>query len=492
MAPRAGPWDYGHNRCEVNRCGFTSESSAVEAGSEYYYNPHGCGWTVTDPAHWGTPNNQTSGSCGSSQHYPKFAWGVEYINTRPYSIERYITPSNSPACSHALVDGFWIYRRRTVACPPWHTWDGFRCHLAGPNLDKNNECSIGGDNTHPIHARIGNSLWPAADVTGSGLYPLRFQRFYSSSDFWEKAGLGEHWRHTYARRVSLVESTHVTTVTVLRPKGNRTYFNLDSGSWVSDPDITARLDRLSDANGNPTGWRYTDKNDVTEEYDNEGRLIKLTDRSGHERSLEYDIYTRLNRVSDGFGHELTFSYDAENRIETVTAPDGGQYRYDYDGTGNLISITYPDDTPGDDTDNPVQQYLYENAGFPHALTGILDENGNRTATWTYDGAGRATTSKHADATDNVSLVYNANGTTTVSDALGKQTLFHFQLIHGVYKVSLEERQATATEPAASRLYTYDANGFLQSKTDWNGHLTTYRPPDLVRSHCNNPIAANPA
>ena len=31
-----------------------------------------------------------------------------------------------------------------------------------------------------------------------------------------------------------------------------------------------------------------------------------------------------------------------------------------------------------------QTYLYENAALPSALTGILDENGKRYATWTYD------------------------------------------------------------------------------------------------------------
>ncbi|CAM9187122.1 unnamed protein product, partial [Phaeothamnion confervicola] len=34
-------------------------------------------------------------------------------------------------------------------------------------------------------------------------------------------------------------------------------------------------------------------------------------------------------------------------------------------------------------------YLYENPAFPQALTGIVDESGQRFATFSYDSYGRA-------------------------------------------------------------------------------------------------------
>ena len=38
-----------------------------------------------------------------------------------------------------------------------------------------------------------------------------------------------------------------------------------------------------------------------------------------------------------------------------------------------------------------QSYLYENSTLPFALTGIIDEDGNRYATWTYDSSSRGLT-----------------------------------------------------------------------------------------------------
>ena len=65
-------------------------------------------------------------------------------------------------------------------------------------------------------------------------------------------------------------------------------------------------------------------------------------------------------------------------------PDGGIYAYAYDANNNLISVTHPD--------GGVRQYVYGNASFPNALTGIIDENGKRYASWTYDAQGRAISS----------------------------------------------------------------------------------------------------
>ncbi|MEJ1970025.1 MAG: hypothetical protein WDN03_15540 [Rhizomicrobium sp.] len=52
-------------------------------------------------------------------------------------------------------------------------------------------------------------------------------------------------------------------------------------------------------------------------------------------------------------------------------------------------MTYPDATPSP-SDNPVVTYLYEDAATvnAYAITGIIDENGHRYATWAYDGQGR--------------------------------------------------------------------------------------------------------
>ena len=63
-----------------------------------------------------------------------------------------------------------------------------------------------------------------------------------------------------------------------------------------------------------------------------------------------------------------FSYQ-NGLLDTVTSPLG-VITYAYTG-GNLASVTYPDAR--------TVQYVYEDPGYPHHLTGIIDENGVRYA-----------------------------------------------------------------------------------------------------------------
>ncbi len=54
--------------------------------------------------------------------------------------------------------------------------------------------------------------------------------------------------------------------------------------------------------------------------------------------------------------------------------------------------------------------------------------------------------------------------------LSKDTSYHFTTLHGVEKVTQVEEHATASCAGANQNYTYDANGYLASKTDWQGRI----------------------
>ncbi|MES9907611.1 MAG: hypothetical protein ABW150_03775 [Candidatus Thiodiazotropha sp.] len=124
----------------------------------------------------------------------------------------------------------------------------------------------------------------------------------------------------------------------------------------------------------------------------------------------------MARVTGPFGRELNITYNASNQIISIITPDG-ELQYDYDEVGNLASVTYPD--------GRAVTYHYEDANYPHNLTGITDENDSRYATWTYDSNGRVISSEHAGETDKVELTYNSDGSTTVSDMLGAERTYHF-------------------------------------------------------------------
>jgi YD repeat-containing protein len=187
----------------------------------------------------------------------------------------------------------------------------------------------------------------------------------------------------------------------------------------------------------------------------------------------------LTSVVDSYGRTLTFTY-ANGVMQTMTDPDGRVYTYSYttglavNNPNQLSQVTYPDDT--------TVQYLYEDARFPYALTGIIDENGNRFASWTYDSARRAISSQHAGGADATTISYNLTvfmgiqlgGTVTVTNPLGKVVVHNITPNQGMLKPSGVNELASANTPAASTSITYDGNGYVASEQDKNSNITVYQ------------------
>lgn len=180
----------------------------------------------------------------------------------------------------------------------------------------------------------------------------------------------------------------------------------------------------------------------------------------------------MSTITGPYGRKLSFTYDTNGRINGMTDPAGGVYAYSYDANNNLASVTYPG--------GGTRVYHYELAASPHVLTGISDENGNRFATWGYDAQGRAILSEHAGGANRTQIAYNADGTTSVTDALGTTRTYRFKTVLGVAKsAGLDQPAGAGCGPAASQI-DYDANGNVASRTDFNGVKTTYSY-DLARN-----------
>jgi YD repeat-containing protein len=334
---------------------------------------------------------------------------------------------------------------------------------------------------NPIHLGIGEKYQIEKDYTGKD--DLDFTRYYHSSVFAPRGGLGFSWRHAYDRKISVLNSATFTFAYITRASGKQFSYQLAAGLWRAEGDINDILIHLTDADGNITGWQLTDgETDEIETYNVSGKLVSIADRTGLTQTLTYsDASTPaavaptaglLLRVTDAFGHQLNFTYDASSRIDTMTDPAGGVYGYDYDSNNNLVSVTYPDGSS--------KTYHYENAAFPHALTGITDENGNRFASFSYDTQGRAISSEHAGGAERVSLLYNADGSTMVTDALGTARTYQFQTILGVVKPKGQSQPGGSGCGASASALSYDANGNVSSRTDFNGNRTDYSY-DLARN-----------
>ncbi len=316
---------------------------------------------------------------------------------------------------------------------------------------------------NPINAAVGNKYQPETDFVAAAHTELELRRFYNSQDTTASA-FGANWHSTWHR--GLTPSTDTAgnrLITLTQADGRQLLFTEANGAWVADPDVTEVLGAVLDASNGQTGWTLVNADDSTEAYALDGRLLSVTTRAGLVTTLGYDANNRLTTVTGPFGHVLSFALDANNRVSQATTPAGEIFGYGYDGSGNLTSVTYPDAR--------VRQYLYENTSFPHSLTGVIDENGQRFATWDYDANGWAISSQHAGGAELTTISYQPDGSASVTDALGNVHGYAFTTQYSLTKPTAVT--GTPVQTAGGKAFTYDTNGFLASRTDFNGNLTTY-------------------
>ncbi|HXG27866.1 MAG TPA: DUF6531 domain-containing protein, partial [Nevskiales bacterium] len=348
--------------------------------------------------------------------------------------------------------------------------------LGGPALEVGN----------PISPGLGSKRQTETDYAAAGTSPLRFVRSYHSNGHFRVPGdpeartssMGDYWRTNYDRYLyAIPESTYVMAIAI-RPGGYIKHFDASGKEVASPTHSRERIERITDVNGAWTGWRYYSALDEVEVYDTRGRLLSITDRRGIVQTLTYsDASTPpsiarapglLVRVNDGLGRSLSFTYDDSRRITSVSDPAGNRYRYQYDSTGNLKLVQFPER----DGVAPQRLYHYENATFKSALTGITDENSQRYATWTYDSLGRATSSEHAGGAGRHTLAFSGLST-TVTGPLGAAVTYQYTLNNGVRRNTGVVRNCASCGGSTSASTTYDANGFVSSRTDFNGRVTQY-------------------
>jgi RHS repeat-associated protein len=325
---------------------------------------------------------------------------------------------------------------------------------------KNLGCSGAAFCGNPINAATGNKFQVETDYVGGANTQVEFRRYYNSMGTLGSSAVGQMWHNTYDRSVQNIQGRSYALVT--RADGRIDQFRLQNSTWIPDADVTSTLTGLP-SGGIQTFWQVVTADDTTEIYNLAGQLLSITTRAGLTTTLAYNGGNQLATVTGPFGHTLTFSYNTTGQINQMTVPDGGVYAYAYDSNGNLSAVTYPDTT--------VRQYVYENTSFSNALTGIIDELGNRFATYAYDSEGRATSTQHAGGAELTKVTYNSNGSANVTDARANVHSYSFQTQFGVVKPTAVT--GAPVQSSGGKAFTFDPNGFMASRTDWDGNVTTY-------------------
>ncbi len=292
------------------------------------------------------------------------------------------------------------------------------------------------------------------------------------------------WRMNYDRNV-MIQAVNTLTATLYRPDNTTRTFTMTNGAWTPNVnEFSTKFATLTDGSGNSTGFSYVNENDETELYDLTGRLLSITNRAGLMQTMHYtqnpnnasyfssatQLPPLLTSVTDSFGHVMTFSYDNSWRLTGAVDPNGGQYTYSYGTSGNLSSVSYPDGS--------TRQYLYTDTNNPAALTGIVDENGNQYVSWTYDPWGNVTSSSFAGGVERISVYYSSPSNTTVTDVNGVTTNYNIQTLNNYLRPS-SYTQTCGANCSRTVSRTFDGNGNVASRTDYNGNVTTHSY-DLTR------------
>jgi RHS repeat-associated protein len=229
-------------------------------------------------------------------------------------------------------------------------------------------------------------------------------------------------------------------------------------SWSTSSGADTLVQQSSGA------WSYhRADDDTTLNFDSTGKLQTETDRNGWITTYTYNGAGQLASVTNNFGRTLAFGYNGAGQLTTVTTPDARVIAYAYDSTGRLVSVLYPD--------GKGRNFVYENAAFPQALTGIFDEAGVRWGTFAYDSTGRAISTQLAGSVDSYQVSYPSSSAATVIDPLGTSRSYSYGTTLGKLAVtggSLPSGEGKSD--AASRVQ--DSNGLITSETDFNGVVTT--------------------
>ncbi|MDB5492107.1 MAG: sugar-binding protein [Micavibrio sp.] len=376
----------------------------------------------------------------------------------------------------ALYSSGVLVKAGIVLHPPRGFWTGSKA--IGIACARPGGCAVG----EPIDLGSGNVFDQITDYTTSGQNPLALRRYYNSLAALDTYALamGSNWRLNFDRYLHIISPSAVIAE---RSDGSILGF-YSAGSWTTDTDVSYKLNTVGST------WVLTDADDTVETYSSaygRGRLDSIKFRNGYTQILNYNSSGRIANVTDSYNRSLGFNYSSAGLLVGVTTPDFLTLSYGYlhftSANQDVLSSVSYNTSPA-----TSQSYLYENLNYPFALTGVVDENGSRYATWAYNNLGQGISSQFAGGAELTQISYNSTtGERVVIGPLGIQQTYKFTVLQGVPKITEIYRAANGNVAAAARRISYDSNGYLNSQTDWNGNLTTY-----VNNVNGDPITINEA
>jgi uncharacterized protein RhaS with RHS repeats len=317
---------------------------------------------------------------------------------------------------------------------------------------------------NPINFTNGNKIQQVTDYAG-GLSVPGFHRVYNSID--------KKWRHSYSHRLDIFDNQNAT---LHLANGKTIPYDI---YWTPAQPFTLDAGRLERKNNI---WTYTDFDNQQFFFDATGKFTGGLSAEGVRYTLSYEG-DRVT-VTSAQGKNISFTQAPDGQVLQLTTPEQ-TFSYQY-SDGQLMGVSSDASAQG-----YIEQYHYEDVRSPKLLTGITDARGVRYVTWAYDEQERAISSEHADGADKVSISYNADGSTTVTNELGKKTTYQFKTILGVKRITSIVGEPSANCPGANSTFEYDAKGLVIRKVDGKGIVTLYTYDSYGRENIRTEAAGTP-
>ena len=261
--------------------------------------------------------------------------------------------------------------------------------------------------------------------------------------------------------------------------GSFTLFDttVDPDNPLPNPNQSTRLKKVTESGGT-SSWLLS-RNRHIERYNADGRLLGKHYSDG--RFVTYDYSDANTPVSiapragmmigaqDAWGRSINFNYQADGSLLSFEDPAGQQTSYTYDTDANQVSEV-------EHADGSTRQYFWNEptlAPYPpvSALTGVQYENGERSS-YKYDYSGKVLSTERAGGVDKWVLTPGYLNV-RVTDPLGTQRTIGTTKIHDTVYSTTRSQPAGVGCGASSSSRSFDANGNVISKTDFNGNVTSY-------------------
>lgn len=277
-----------------------------------------------------------------------------------------------------------------------------------------------------------------------------FTIFYNSTDSFVGT-LGAGWSHSYD--ISLTLQDNEDALVRLNADTSLLYkIDVEAGGIYRAPSgELATLNRNSLDNT----FVLTKRDGTAYSFNSEGKLLSITDRNGNAMQFAYTD-GRLTTITDPVGRVSALSYDASGELASITAPDGRAYQFTVTN-GSLLQVSYPGGRHWD---------------FEYGSNGMLaskSDPATNLTTYTYD-----TNYRIKSATDPEGQVRSINYPTDVGPIKTSELVEKDGGIwRSTYDTTLGVLLSKTDPKEKTTLYTYDANGYLETMTGPDEAVTNY-------------------